>query len=397
MIDFDHNATTPLDPRVAEAIATCWASGPLNASSQHRLGRRARFLLDDAISRIGRVLGADLDSPGGDQLILTSGGTESNNLALLGIGEPAGRLVISQIEHPSIVAAAAAQASRGRPVASIPVSSDGRIDLARAEEIIQLAGSQPSLVSVMAANNETGVIQPIEELARLCSRAAVPLHVDATQVVGKLPFSFSQSGIAALTFTAHKFHGPAGIGGLLLRAGLELRPLLIGGEQQLGHRGGTEPVALAVGMALALELAIAEAIPAADRIAGLRDRLEQSLSQRLGDQVVIHGESSARLPGTTCLSLRGTDRQAMLMALDLNAIACSSGSACASGSSRPSHVLTAMNVPPSLVESAIRFGLSRFSTTEEVDRAVDIISLCHSRLRKKESVEKPALYTGIDR
>ncbi len=408
---------------VIEAMFACFASGPLNASSQHALGRVARNQLDAAISVMGQSLVADVDSPSGDQLVLTSGGSESNNLALHGIGDPTAALVVSALEHPSVLAVAASMQLSGREVRVIPVLRNGVIDLAAARLLIESA-PPPGLVSVMAANNETGVIQPTHLIAEICRAVNVPLHLDATQVIGKLPFCFHSSGAAAVTFTAHKFHGPTGVGGLLLRSGVHLRPLLHGGEQQFGKRPGTESVALAVGMAKAIEIAdsgfkfqvsgfrsgrepealadyrrhaakpdmpvSASASGSTDHYRGtgierniqsLRDQFESQLKFNVAE-VVVHGQDAVRLPGTSCFSLPGVDRQAMLMALDLAGIACSSGSACASGSSRPSHVLQAMGVPERELESALRVGLSKFSTADEVDEAVATICLQYHRLRR---------------
>lgn len=387
MIYLDNNATTQLAPEVAEAMARCWASGPLNPASQHAAGRAARNQLDQALSQIGQLLGADVDSPAGDALILTSGGTEANNLALSGIGDPAGPLVISSIEHPSVMAAARSQAAGGRPLRVIPVDAHGVVDLEAARQLIVEQTPRPALVSVMAANNETGVIQPLEPIAAWCRSVGANLHVDAVQLIGKLPFHFAQLDAAAVTLAAHKFHGPVGVGALLVRAGVEVRPQIHGGDQQLGRRGGTEPVALAVGMATALQLAVETQAETAIRTAAYRDALEAELGKRLED-LVVHGAGAPRLPSTSCLSFPGVDRQAMLLALDFAGIACSSGSACASGSSQPSPVLLAMGASPAQVDSALRFGFSRFSTAEEVQQSVEIISRRYNRLSKKRMVEK---------
>jgi len=388
VIYLDNNATTEIDPRVIQTMMDCWQTGPMNPSSQHAFGRTARNLIDDAISAIGQWLHADVDSPGGDRLLLTSGGSEANNLALHGIGDPQGPLVVSAIEHPSVLAVASSLQAMGRELRVIPTLPTGQIDVDAALKIIT-TGPRPALVSVMAANNETGVIQPTDSIAEICRDHDLPLHIDATQVIGKLPFDFTQSAAAAVTFTAHKFHGPGGIGGLLLRSDVNLRPQMFGGEQQLGKRPGTEPVPLVVGMMKALEIAIAEMTTSTAQIRDLRDSLEAQIAQRISD-VVFHGQSTARLPGTSCFSFPHVDRQAMLMALDLAGIACSSGSACASGSSRPSHVLEAMGLSNREIQSALRVGLSRFSTADEVDRSIDIICRQHQRLRALDSVEKSA-------
>lgn len=389
MIYLDNNATTQIDPAVVQAMMEVWQSGPLNASSQHAAGRSARNRLDDAVSQIGQLLGADVDSPGGDSLVLTSGGTEANNLALWGIGNPAMPLVVSAVEHPSVLQYASQQAAAGRPVCVIPVDSSGVIDLVAAAEMIAMATPRPSLVSVMAANNETGVIQPIEQLASICGAAGVPLHVDATQSIGKLPVDFHRLGVAALTASAHKFHGPAGVGLLLIRSGIALRPLMHGGQQQLGNRPGTEAVALAVGMAEALRIALAVHEQASLRVRAFREAFELAL-QNEHPELVVHGSGAPRLPGTSCISFPGAERQTMLMALDVAGVCCSSGSACASGSSQPSHVLTAMGASRGLVDTALRFGFSRLSTPEDCSLATAAILRCYGRLGRKKDVEKSA-------
>lgn len=389
MIYLDNNATTLLDRRVAEIMLAVWQSGPLNASSQHAAGRSARNRLDDAVSQLGQLLGADVDSPGGDSLVLTSGGTEANNLAICGIGDSSQPLVVSAIEHPSVLECARNQAAAGRLVRVIPVDSSGVINLDAAAELLVPAKPRPSLVSVMAANNETGVIQPIERLAAICQAAGVPLHIDATQSVGKLAVDFQKLNVAALTVSAHKFHGPAGIGLLLVRSGVAVRPLMYGGEQQLGKRPGTETVALAVAMAEALRIAIESRGQSAELMNACREHLETTLQSEF-PEIVIHGSGVARLPGTSCISFPRVERQTMLMALDVAGICCSSGSACASGSSQPSHVLLAMGAARPLVDTALRFGFSRLSTLQESHQAAATISRCYGRLGQKKPVEKSA-------
>jgi len=389
MIYLDNNATTQLDRRAAEIMLDVWQRGPLNASSQHAAGRWARNRLDDAVSQLGQSLGADVDSPGGDSLVLTSGGTEANNLAIYGIGDSTLPLVVSASEHPSVLQCARNQTTTGREVRVIPVDSSGVIDLQAAAELITNAAPRPSLVSVMAANNETGVIQPIEQLAAICQSAGVPLHTDATQVVGKLAVDFRSLNVAALTASAHKFHGPAGIGLLLVRSGTALRPTMHGGEQQLGKRPGTEAVALVVAMAEALRIAIESRDSATVLLNTCREHLETTLQGEF-PEIVIHGSGVARLPGTSCLSFPRAERQTMLMALDVAGICCSSGSACASGSSQPSHVLLAMGLARPLVDTALRFGFSRLSTLEESHQAAAAISRCYGRLGQKKAVEKLA-------
>ena len=386
-IYLDNNATTAIDPRVADVIDRVFRAGPANASSQHAAGRAARLRIDDAVETIAAALGTDVSKPGGPRLILTSGGTESNHMALHGLGEPDAPLVVSSIEHPSILQAAKQQAASGREVRFLPVDGDGVIQLEGLASMIDPPGGRPAgLVSIMSANNETGVLQPIEQAAQICRDLDVPLHIDATQSLGKVPFRLDHVPAAAVTFTAHKLHGPAGVGGLWLAAGQKIRPVFHGGSQQLESRPGTEPVALIAGMAQAVRLAVAELDNSSERMQRLRDRLEQQICQDNPD-VQIVGHNSPRLPTTSSLALVGTDRQSMLMALDLAGIACSSGAACSSGSSPPSHVLIAMNAHRSWLDSVLRFGVSKFSTTEDIDSASELISRAYNRLRAGSIVE----------
>ncbi|HEV3416845.1 MAG TPA: cysteine desulfurase family protein [Pirellulales bacterium] len=372
-IYLDHNATTPLLPEVADAVAECQSSGFANPESQHQLGRRARQLLEDAREGIGAILGADLSGREPDRVIFTSGGTEANNLALFGLTgaftAAPDRIIISSIEHPSISQPAEVLARRGWQIDHLPVASDGVVCTDRFGGLVS---DRPRLASVMLANNETGVIQPIRELAALGQAAGVPLHTDAVQAVGKVPVHFRELGVAAMTVAAHKFHGPRGIGALILRGGVQLDPQLFGGFQQQGLRPGTEPVALAVGMHAALRIFAREQSERRERIALLRDRLEQALIAAW-PTAVIHGAAAPRLPNTTCTALPGLDRQALVMALDLAGVACSTGSACASGSSEPSPTLVAMGLSDELVGSSIRFSLGVTTTADVIDSAIERI------------------------
>lgn len=386
-IYLDNNATTQLDPVVADVMQEIWLSGPLNPSSQHAAGRAARARLDQAAADIGQLLNADVQQPGGPQLIFTSGGTEANNLALHGLVDHDAALIVSQIEHPSVLEVARAWQSRGRPVTWIPVDSDGVADLAVLEQQLQGPHAKPPLVCLMTANNETGVLQPVAQAAELCQRFDALLHVDATQSIGKCPTDFAALGAASIVFAAHKFHGPVGVGGLLLAPGVNLTAQWFGGAQQLGMRPGTEAVPLAVGAAVALRIACQSLAATAQQTARLRDLLETQLLGRLPD-VVIHGRGAERLPGTSCIGFPGVDRQSMLISLDMAGLDCSSGSACASGSSEPSYVLQAMQVAAETIDGSLRFGLSKFSTEQEIFRAIELISFRYNRLRQTEDVEK---------
>jgi len=384
-IYLDHNATTPIDPEVVRAMDECYAAAYANPASQHETGRRARQVLEDAREGIAKILGADLAGSHPHRLIFTSGGTEANNLAIIGLcGKQPGRLVRSAIEHPSVAGPADHLAQQGRAVRQLRVTPDGVVDL---NHLRQMLAEPTRLVSVMLGNNETGVLQPVKEIAEVCRHADVPLHTDAVQVVGKLPVDFRELGVDAMTVSAHKFHGPRGIGALIVRHGVALEPILFGGFQQLGLRCGTEPVALAVGMHRALQRWQAEADQRAARMAQLRIRLE-TLLQEGYPELVINGSHSPRLPHTTNVSFPGLDRQALLMALDLAGVACSTGSACASGSAEPSPVLVAMGCEKAVVEGSLRISLGATTTAAEVAEAAGRILRVAGDLRGSKTFRK---------
>jgi cysteine desulfurase len=380
-IYLDHNATTPTRPEVIEAMARCAAERLANPASQHRLGQRARRLLDDSRQQIVAVLGADLAPPRRDRLIFTSGGTEANNLAVLGIaqadGHQAGRIVISSGEHQSVIGPAEHLLELGWRLDTLSLTPDGVV---RVEQLPALLSEQTRLVSVILGNHETGVMQPIADIAALCQRAGVPLHTDAVQVVGKQPVDFRALSVAAMSLAAHKFRGPPGIGALLLRDGVPLAPLMHGGHQEDGLRPGTQCVALAVGMATALELWQREQGEYARRLTSLRDRVEQQIVAGF-PTAVIHGIRAERLPQTSNIAFPGLDGQVLLMALDLAGVACSVGSACSSGSTELSPTLRAMGLPSDLVASSLRFSLGATTTESDVEEAVRrILHVCRELL-----------------
>lgn len=375
-IYLDCCATTPILPEVAEAIHACQRSGLANPASAHAAGRRARQLLEDAREGIAEILGLRLAARPADRLIFTSGGTEANNLALGGLA-PGARVAVSAIEHPSVKAAAERRAGHGGECVSLPVTAHGVVDLAAADELLV---APLGVASVQWCNHETGAVQPVAELAAQCAERGVLLHVDAAQAVGKLPVDFSAAPWAALSLAAHKFHGPVGIGALALRGDVALEPLLVGGAQQLGHRAGTESVALAVGMHEALCRAQQSA---EQRGAHLRE-LQSRFEALLGDQaapLVVHTERVERAPHVSMVAFPGLQREALLMALDLEGVGCSAGSACASGSSEPSPTLRAMGVQEELLRSSLRFSWGCLTTLAEVEEAARRISRTVNRLR----------------
>jgi len=370
-IYLDHNATTPTRLEVIEAIARLLRDGYANPASQHRPGQQAHRVLEEAREAVADVLGADLSSPDPDRVVFTSGGTEANNMAILGIarargqGKP-GQVIISAIEHSSLIEPAEHLLERGWRLDTLGATPDGVV---RAESLPPLLSPDIHLVSVMLGNHETGVLQPVDALAGVCAEAGVPLHTDAVQVVGKLPVDFRTLGVSALTIAGHKFQGPLGVGALLLRHDVPVEPLLFGGQQQEGLRPGTESVALAVGMATALQLWHEEHEEHARRLTALRQRFENGI--RAGfPELVVHGLGAERLPHTSNLAFPGLDGQQLLLALDLVGVACSVGSACSSGSTELSPTLRAMGLDREIVASSLRFSLGAPTTEDQIDEAV---------------------------
>jgi cysteine desulfurase len=391
-IYLDHNASTPVLSAVVEAMRASYAEPLLNPASQHEFGRRARRALEAARQRVGELLGAKMTGMDSDQVIFTSGGTEANNLAMLGLlnheqppnllASSRQHLIVSAIEHPSIAALADELSRRGWLVDRLGVDSHGVV---RKTDLARLLQPDTQLVAAMLAHNETGVLQPVPALAAICAERGVPLHTDAAQIMGKLPVDFRALGAATMAVAAHKFHGPLGIGALVVRHGFSLRPQLYGGFQQAGLRPGTESVALAIGMCRALEIWHAEQQERTSRLRALRDRFERAIVAGWPSAVVI-GAETERLPQTSLVAFVGVDRQALFMALDQARVACSTGSACASGSSEPSPVLVAMGLDPTIVRSALRFSFGATTTASEVDHAVHrILTCCNDLGRQKRT------------
>ena len=378
-IYLDNNATTAIHPEVAAAMDECQRAGLGNPASQHSAGRRARRILEEARVGIAEILGARMSGMDADQIVFTSGGTEANNLALRGLAsQTSQRIIISAIEHPSLMGAAQKMAESGHEVVRLPVDPNGVVRIRDLETLLE---KPTHLVSVMLGNNETGVLQPIHQAAAVCRRFGVLIHTDAVQCVGKIPVHFAELDVDAMTVSAHKFHGPVGIGALVIRHGVALDPLLVGGFQQSGIRPGTESVPLIVGMHRALQIWQSESQQRSDRLLKLRTQFEETLQRDGG--IVVNGATSERLPHTSNVAFLGLDRQALVMAFDMANIACSTGSACASGSSEPSPVLLAMGAPQEVIQGSIRFSFSAFTTEIDIAQACHRISCIVSDLRRK--------------
>jgi cysteine desulfurase len=374
-IYLDNNSTTEMLPAVREGMQRYWREGFGNPASAHRAGRAARRALEDAREQCAAILGAFPD-----EVVFTSGATEANNLALFGLcGEPPGRILTTPIEHPSVWEPVSQLGRMGFDVDLVPVDSEGVVCEAAFADLIKL---DTRLVAVMLANNETGAVQPVQRLATALA-GNTPFHCDAVQAVGKIPVDFHALGVTTLSLSAHKSHGPAGIGALLIRRGQNLAPRTFGGHQQQGRRPGTEPVALALGLAIALDLAYRERQLRCDRVERLRDLFLELLG-RDASPVVLNGPKYGGVPHSVNVSFPGCQADSLLMNLDLAGVACSTGSACSSGSLLPSPVLRAMGLPDELLHSAMRFSLSHLLSEEDIVEAVNRISRIVRRLRNHQ-------------
>lgn len=354
----DHNATTPIDPRVLDAMMPYLREQYGNASSRHEYGRAARRAIDEAREQVAAAVGAHPT-----EVIFTSGGTEANNLFIKGAAAcmKPGRLAVSTVEHPCVLRPAAQLARQGWMLDEIPVDGDGRVMLSAFAE---LAARRPALVSVMMANNETGVLQPVRELAAAARHVGAWLHSDAVQALGKIEVDFRGLGVHALTISAHKIGGPKGAGALIVDKRVELAPLLAGGGHERGLRSGTENVAAIVGFGRACELVAAQRVDTAVRLAGLRDMLEQRL---LVQGARIFGVGSERVGNTTYFVFAGIDGETLVGKLDRKGYAVASGSACSSANPEPSHVLSAMGVAPEIARGAVRVSLGRGTSQDDVE------------------------------
>ena len=372
---FDNNATTRVAPEVVEEMLPYLAEQWGNPSSAYSFGNRVGESVTEARGKVAALINADPR-----EIIFTSCGTESNNAALNSalLTQPGKRhLVTTAVEHSANIKYGQMHEKRGGEVSWIPVDRAGQIDVHELQEAIR---EDTALVSVMLANNETGVVFPIEEIAAICRIKGVPFHTDAVQTAGKLKLDVKAMGVDFLSLSAHKLHAPKGIGLLYARQGVAWQPYVIGGGQESGRRGGTENVAYIVAFGKAAELAMASLENDADRIRSLRDRLEDGIMERIPG-VTRNGAKEPRLPNTSNLNFADCEAEAILLLLDREGICASSGSACTTGSLAPSHVLIAMGVPPEHALSSVRLSLSKYSTDTEVDHLLDTLPPIIEKLR----------------
>jgi cysteine desulfurase len=379
-IYLDYNATAPPAPGVVDAVCRVLQDIPGNPSSIHAAGQRARAVLDTARHAVAALI----DASAGD-VILTSGGTEADNLAIRGAAEMlegTGRthLITSAIEHEAVLATCAAMERRGWRVTRLPVDASGIIAPADVDSALQSSGGA-ALVSVMHANNEVGTLQPVAEIAAVARAHGALCHTDAVQTAGKIPVSVTQLGVDMLSLSGHKFGGPKGTGALWVRRGLRLSAQQTGGKQERSRRAGTENVAGLVGLGVAADYARETMGQHMDRHTRLRDRLEEGILANIPG-TVVNGDRHRRVPNTTNISVEGVEAELLLMALDLDGIAVSTGSACSSGSLEPSHVLKAMGLPGPRTRSSLRFSLGPSTTDEEIDVVLAKLPALVDKLRR---------------
>jgi cysteine desulfurase len=385
-IYLDHNATTSVEPAVLDAMLPFFSAEFGNAASVHTPGQRARAAVETAREQVALLIGARPQ-----EIVFTSGGTESDNHAIFGIVRNAAgatkHIITTQIEHEAVLNACQALEKEGGTVAGdrkaievtyLPVDSNGQIDPEAVRDAIR---PQTALITVMHANNELGTVQPLEEIGRIAAQNDIFFHTDAVQSAGKIPVDVNALGVDLLAISGHKFYAPKGIGALYIRGGTRLRQLLYGGHHQRGFRPGTENVPGIVGLGKAAELARLSLSEDAAGVSTLRDELERGLLAR-----IPHARSNAtrgpRTPNTTNILFPGIEGEALIIALDLKGLACSTGAACSSGAVEPSHVLTAIGLSPDEARASIRFSLGRHTSAEQVSFALDIVPAAVAQLRQ---------------
>jgi cysteine desulfurase len=380
----DYNATTPVEPQVLNSMLPYFSADFANASSIHTPGQRARSAVETAREQVGALIGARPQ-----EIVFTSGGTESDNHAIFGVAQPilavrsspakatAPHIITTAIEHEAVFNACQALETQGVSVTYLPVDRQGLVD---PESVRRAIRPETFLITVMHANNELGTLQPLEQMGRIAKEHKVYFHTDAVQSAGKIPIDVNALNVDLLSISGHKLYAPKGVGALYVRSGTRLRQLLYGGHHQRGFRPGTENVAGIVGLGKAAEIA-RDALPSdAQQVSTLRDKLECGLVERI-QQVHVNGGSAPRTPNTTNVMFAGIEGEALVIALDLKGLACSVGAACSSGAVEPSHVLTAIGLSQEEAKSSLRFSLGRHTTESEIDFALEVIPAAVAQLR----------------
>ena len=376
-IYMDHAATTPMRAEVVDAMEPYFAKTFGNASSVHRFGQNARKAVEDARRAVASAIGAEAD-----EIYFTGGGTESDNLALQGVmragRDQTGHIITSAIEHHAVLNCARYLEKRGHRLTVLPVDGNGVVDLEKLEEAL---GEDTRLVTVMLANNEIGTLQPLKRIVSLAHEKDVPVHTDAVQAVGKIPVDVDDLGVDLLSISAHKIYGPKGVGALYVRKGVRFKQIVFGGHHERNKRPGTENVPGIVGLGRAIELAEEEREETSERLGFLRDRLQTGIQDSI-KETSLNGHPERRLPNVLNMSFRYVEGESLLLTLDSQGVAVSTGSACTSGSLEPSHVLRAMEMDPALAHGSLRFSLGRDNTVDEVDRVLESLPPMVGRLRQ---------------
>ncbi|ANV98141.1 cysteine desulfurase, NifS family [Helicobacter enhydrae] len=378
----DNNATTKVDPKVMDLMLPYFCEKYGNPSSLHRLGTEVHPAISESLDKLYAGIGARDE----DNVIITSCSTESNNWVLKGVyfdeilGKHKNHIITTEVEHPAVRSTCAFLETLGVEVTYLSINEDARITAQQVKEAIT---DRTALVSVMWANNETGIIFPIQEIGEICKEKGVLFHTDAVQAIGKIPVDVIKANVDFLSFSAHKFHGPKGIGGLYIRNGVKLTPLFHGGEHMGGHRSGTLNVPYIVGMGEAMKLAVDGLEYENTIVRALRDRLEDAILQN--DEILVVGKKELKVPNTILTSIRGIEGEAMLWDLNKAGISASTGSACASEDLEANPVMSAIGADKELAHTAIRFSLSRFNTQEEIDYTIKVFNQSIKRLREISS------------
>lgn len=382
-IYLDYAATTPVHPRVLQEMQPFFSEKFGNPSSLHFLGQEAKIAVGTARGRVARLIGA-----WPEEIVFTSGGTEADNFALEGIAyareDKGNHIIVSAIEHHAVVKCAKFLQSRGFQVTFLPVGGDGRVDPGEVKKSIT---DKTILVSVMHANNEIGTIQPLAEISKVVKEKGILLHSDAVQTVGHLPFNVDALGADLLSVSAHKLYGPKGVGALYVRKGTKMISLLHGGAQERGYRASTENVPAIVGLGVAAEVVLEEMLEERTRLIPLRDKLIKGILDKIPD-TQLNGHPSLRLPNNVNVSFKYIEGEAVLLNLDLQGIAASSGSACSSGSTEPSHVLSAIGLAPEVARGSIRFTLGRLVKEEEINFVLEVLPKIVEKLRAMSPLAK---------
>lgn len=376
-IYLDHNATTPLHPKVLEVMLPYYKDFFGNPSTIYSFGQEARKATDEAREKVADLIGA---SP--QEIIFTSGGTEADNLALKGVVSALKRkekhIITSSVEHHAVLSTCQYLEKRGVRVTYLPVDEYGRLDPGEVEEAIT---DETILISIIHTSNEVGTIEPISEIGEIARKFGIYFHTDAVQTIGKIPINVKKLKIDLLSLSGHKFYGPKGIGALYVRKGTRIHPLIHGGHQERRRRAGTENVAAIVGLGKAAEIASREMEKESKYVISLRNRLEEKIREKI-DYIHLNGHPTQRLPNTLNISFKFIEGESLILNLDLKGIAASTGSACTSESLEPSHVLSAMGIPPEVAQGSIRFSLGRDNSKEEIDYTVENLVEIVGRLRK---------------